>query len=392
MMSGFDRYYQIVKCFRDEDLRADRQPEFTQIDAELSFVDIEDIMDINERLIKNLYKEVQGIDIKTPFQRMPYKEAMERFGSDKPDIRFDMELVDISDTIKYTDFVVFKSALDAGGSVRGINAKNCGTYPRKKLDGLIEFVKDFKAKGLAYIIINEDGTYKTSISKFFTTEQLDEIVKVFNGEKGDLILICADASNQVVFDSLGNLRLEIAKNEGLTDENALNFLWVTEFPLLEWDEDANRFFAKHHPFTSVMEEDIPLLDDKTKLQDIRAKAYDLVLNGVELMGGSIRINTVKMQETMFNLLGFTKEEIDEKFGFFTNALKYGAPPHGGMAYGLDRLTMLMTGEKSIRDVMAFPKVKDTSCPLTNAPSTVDSTQLDEFGMRFDKIISKPIAE
>jgi len=381
MVSGFDRYYQITKCFRDEDLRADRQPEFTQIDMELSFVDIDDVIEINERLLKKIFKEVLGQDIETPFTRMPYKEAMERFGSDKPDVRFGMELVDISDTVADTDFIVFKGALENGGSVRGINAKGCGTYPRRKIDALTEYVKTYKAKGLAYIAIQADGSFKTSISKFFDNEKLKEIADKFNGEAGDLILICAD-KNEIVFDALGNLRLEIARNEDILDNKKFEFLWVTEFPLFEWDEEDNRFFAKHHPFTMVVDEDIHLLD--TEPEKARAKAYDIVLNGVELGGGSIRIYQGDIQKKMFKILGFTEEDAQDRFGFLLEAFKYGAPPHGGIAYGLDRIAMLLTESSAIRDVIAFPKVKDASCSMTEAPNVVDEKQIEDIGLKIEK--------
>ncbi|MCL1994811.1 MAG: aspartate--tRNA ligase [Defluviitaleaceae bacterium] len=374
MLSGFDRYYQIVKCFRDEDLRSDRQPEFTQLDIELSFVEMEDILSINEQLIAHVYREVKGIDIATPFPRLPYSEAMERYGNDKPDTRFEMELVNISQFVADMDFEPYKNALATGGSVRGINAVGCGTYPRKKIDSLVELAKYHKAKGLSYIIVQSDG-YKTSLSKFLTKEQLDVIVNAFNGKTGDIILICAD-KNSVVFEALSNLRLHIGKEEKLADTNALNFLWVVDFPLLEWDEEANRYFAAHHPFTKPTEEDMALMEtDPSKL---RSQTYDMILNGVEIGGGSIRINDTALQDRMFKLLGFTQDEIEEKFGFLTNAFKYGAPPHGGIAFGLDRLAMLMVGATSIRDVIAFPKVKDTSCPLTDAPTKVEKEQLNEL--------------
>ena len=385
MVSGFDKYYQIVKCFRDEDLRADRQPEFTQIDMELSFVDIDDIISVNENLIKKMFKETIGQDIETPFLRMPYSEAMERFGSDKPDIRFEMELVDISKTVQDTEFIVFKSALENNGSVRGINAKGCGMYPRRKIDALIEYVKNYKAKGLAYIAIQEDGSFKTSISKFFDNEKLQEIVDKFDGVAGDLILICAD-KNEIVFDALGNLRLEIARNENILNNKEFKFLWVTEFPLFEWDEESQRFFAKHHPFTMVVEEDIPLLESDPA--NARAKAYDIVLNGVELGGGSIRIYQRDIQKKMLEILGFTPETAEESFGFLLEAFKYGTPPHGGIAYGLDRIAMLLTESSAIRDVIAFPKVKDASCPMTDAPNTVDNKQLEELGLKLENLINR----
>lgn len=377
MVSGMDRYFQIARCFRDEDLRADRQPEFTQIDMELSFIDQEDIMDINERLIKTEFKEVLGIDIKTPFKRMTWKEGMERFGSDKPDTRFGMELKNISDIVKDTEFAVFKNALSAGGSVRAINAEGCGHMPRKQIDQLVEFVKTYKAKGLAWIVVNDDKSIKSQISKFFTPEKMDEIVKAMNGKPGDLILICAD-KDKVVFDSLGALRLEMARRLELTNPKDYNFLWVTEFPMLEWDEEENRFVAEHHPFTSPMDEDLDLLD--TNPGAVRAKAYDMVLNGIELGGGSIRIHRSDIQKKMFKIIGLSDETANEKFGYLLEAFKYGVPPHGGLAFGLDRLVMLMCGASTIRDVIAFPKVKDATCLLTDAPNTVDQSQLDELSI------------
>jgi len=377
MVSGMDRYYQIAKCFRDEDLRADRQPEFTQVDMELSFVDIEDIMDINERMMQKVFKDLMNVDIQLPLPRMTYAEAMERFGSDKPDVRFGMELKNISDVVAGTEFVVFKSALEAGGSVRAINAKGCGSFPRKKIDSLVEFVKTYRAKGLAWIVVNEDGTLKSQIAKFFTPEKLQEIVDAMDGQPGDLILICAD-QNKVVFDSLGALRLELSKMLELTRPDDFAFLWITEFPMLEWDEEENRFVAVHHPFTAPMDEDLELID--TNPGAVRAKAYDIVLNGYELGGGSIRIHRREIQQKMFELLGFTQEDAQERFGFLLDAFKYGVPPHGGLAFGLDRIIMLMSGATSIRDVIAFPKVKDASCPMTAAPGLVEEKQLDELGI------------
>ena len=377
MVSGMDRYYQIAKCFRDEDLRADRQPEFTQVDMELSFVDIEDIMDINERMMQKVFKDLMNVDIKLPLPRMTYAEAMERFGSDKPDVRFGMELKNISDVVRGTEFVVFKSALEAGGSVRAINAKGCGSFPRKKIDSLVEFVKTYRAKGLAWIVVNEDGTLKSQIAKFFTPEKLQEIVDAMEGKPGDLILICAD-QDKVVFDSLGALRLELSKMLELTRPDDFAFLWITEFPMLEWDEEAGRYVAVHHPFTAPMDEDLELIE--TNPGAVRAKAYDIVLNGYELGGGSIRIHRREIQQKMFELLGFTQEDAQERFGFLLDAFKYGVPPHGGLAFGLDRIIMLMSGATSIRDVIAFPKVKDASCPMTAAPGLVEEKQLDELGI------------
>ena len=377
MVSGMDRYYQIAKCFRDEDLRADRQPEFTQVDMELSFVDVDDIIDINERLIKKVFKEILDVDVPIPMQRMKYKDAMERYGSDKPDVRFGMEIHNITDIVKDSDFVVFKSAVEAGGSVRAINAEGCGHYPRKQIDSLVEFVKTYKAKGLAWIVVNDDGSLKSQIAKFFTPEKLQEIVDALEGKPGDLILICAD-KDKVVFDSLGALRCEIARRQELTKPDDFRFLWVTEFPMFEWDEEEQRYVAEHHPFTCPMDEDLELLD--TDPSKVRAKAYDMVLNGFELGGGSIRIHRRDIQQKIFSLLGFSAEDAQERFGFLLDAFKYGVPPHGGLAFGFDRIIMLMTGSSSIRDVIAFPKVKDASCPLTDAPGTVDDKQLDELGI------------
>ena len=375
MASGFDKYFQIVKCFRDEDLRADRQPEFTQIDMELSFVDEEDIISLNERLMQIILKETKGIDIKIPFERMTYKEAMERFGSDKPDIRFDMELNNITNIVTGSEFGVFENAIQAGGSVRGINAKGCVSMPRKQIDSLVELAKTYGAKGLAWVGLNEDGTFKTSIGKFFDDNKLKEIANAFEAEKGDLILICADKDN-IVFDALGALRLEMAKRLELTNKDNYKFLWITEFPLFEYDEEEKRFVAKHHPFTRPMEEDIHLLE--TNPEKVRAIAYDLVLNGYELGGGSLRIYQSDLQEKMFKCLGFSEEDANERFGFLIEAFKYGAPPHGGLALGLDRIVMLLSNSDSLRDVIAFPKVKDASCPLRDAPNFVDKKQLDEL--------------
>ena len=375
MCSGYDRYFQIARCFRDEDLRADRQPEFTQIDMELSFVDEDDVMDVNERLLQKLFKEVLDIDIEVPIQRMTWQEAMDRFGSDKPDLRFGMELCDVSEVVKGCGFGVFTGALENGGSVRGINAKGQGSMPRKKIDALVKFAKDFGAKGLAYAAINEDGTYKSSFAKFMTEDEMKALVDAMSGEPGDLLLFAAD-KNKVVYDVLGNLRLEIAKNLGLLDKNVYKFLWVTEFPEFEYSEEQGRYVAMHHPFTMPMEEDIPIL--KTQPEKVRARAYDIVLNGTEIGGGSIRIHQDDVQETMFEALGFTNEKAHEQFGFLLDAFKYGVPPHAGLAYGLDRLVMLMAKEDSIRDVIAFPKVKDASCLMTNAPDVVEQKQLEEL--------------
>ncbi len=375
MCSGFDRYFQLAKCFRDEDLRADRQPEFTQIDMELSFVDVDDVINVNERLLQRVFKDILGVEISLPIQRMSYKEAMDRFGSDKPDTRFGMELKNVSEVVKNCGFSVFTGALNNGGSVRGINALNQGTMPRKKIDALVDYAKDFGAKGLAYLAINEDGTYKSSFAKFMTEEELDALVKAMEGKPGDLLLFAAD-EDDVVFAVLGNLRLELAKQLDLLNKNEFKFLWVTEFPLLEYSKEQGRYVAMHHPFTMPMEEDLAFID--TDPGRVRAKAYDIVLNGTEIGGGSVRIFQNHIQEKMFDVLGFTKEQAYEQFGFLLNAFKYGVPPHAGLAYGLDRLIMLMAKEDSIREVMAFPKVKDASCLLTDAPNTVDPKQLEEL--------------
>ena len=375
MCSGYDRYMQIARCFRDEDLRADRQPEFTQIDMELSFVDVDDVIDVNERLLAYLFKEVLDVDVKLPIQRMTWQEAMDRFGSDKPDMRFGMELHDVSDVVKNCGFSVFTSALENGGSVRGINAEGQGAMPRKKIDKLVEFAKGYGAKGLAYIAIAEDGTRKSSFAKFMTDEEMDALVAAMDGKAGDLLLFAAD-KKKLVYDVLGALRLELAKQMDLLDKNEYRFVWVTEFPLLEWSEEENRFTAMHHPFTMLMEEDLPLLD--TDPGKVRAKAYDIVLNGNEIGGGSVRIHQDDIQERMFEALGFTKEAAHEQFGFLLDAFKYGVPPHAGLAYGLDRLVMLMAKVDSIRDVIAFPKVKDASCLMTQSPSRVSEEQLKEL--------------
>ena len=380
MCSGYDRYYQIAKCFRDEDLRADRQPEFTQIDMELSFVDVDDVIDVNERLIKSVFKDAIGIDVQLPIQRMTYAEAMDRYGSDKPDTRFGMELTNVTDVVKGCGFGVFTSACVEGSSVRGLCVKGQGEMPRKKIDALVEFAKGYGAKGLAYLSINEDGTYKSSFAKFMTEEELANLVAAMGGEKGDLLLFAAD-KNKVVFDVLGALRIEIAKNIGLIDESKFNFLWVTEFPLLEFDEEENRFVAVHHPFTMPMEEDLQYIDSDPGR--VRAKAYDIVLNGTELGGGSVRIHQDDIQKKMFELIGFTDEEAYERFGFLLDAFKYGVPPHAGLAYGLDRMIMLMVGAESIRDVMAFPKVKDASDLMSEAPGVVDEKQLEELCIKID---------
>ena len=381
MCSGYDRYIQIARCFRDEDLRADRQPEFTQIDMELSFVDVDDVIDVNERFLAYLFKEVLDVDVKLPIQRITWQEAMDRFGSDKPDMRFGMELHDVSEVVKDCGFGVFKSALENGGSVRGINAEGQGGMPRKKIDKLVEFAKGYGAKGLAYIAIAEDGTRKSSFAKFMTDEEMDALVGAMEGKPGDLLLFAAD-KNKVVYDVLGALRVELAKQMDLLDKNEYRFVWVTEFPLLEWNEEENRYTAMHHPFTMLMDEDIPLIESGD-LGKIRAKAYDIVLNGNEIGGGSVRIHQNDIQEKMFEMLGFTREAAYEQFGFLLNAFKYGVPPHAGLAYGLDRLVMLMAKVDSIRDVIAFPKVKDASCLMTESPSRVSEQQLKELGLEVE---------
>ena len=382
MLSGMDRYFQIAKCFRDEDLRADRQPEFTQIDLEMSFVEEDDVMTVNEGLLKRVFKEIKGIDIETPFLRMPYQEAMDRFGSDKPDTRFGLEITDISKVVEGCGFGVFTGALENGGSVRAINAKGLGDQiSRKNIDALGEFVKTYKAKGLAWIKVNPDGV-QSPIAKFFEEDQLNAILEATDAKENDVIFIVAD-KNSVVYASLGALRLEIAKRYDLIDKSQYNFLWVTDFPLLEYDEEENRYVAMHHPFTAPKDEDLPLLD--TDPGKVRAKAYDIILNGVELGGGSMRIYNSELQQKMFEVIGLPAEEIEARFGFLIDAFKYGAPPHGGMAYGFDRMLMLLDGCESIRDVIAFPKVQNASELMTNAPDVVDAKQLEELGIA---IVSK----
>ena len=377
MCSGYDRYFQLARCYRDEDLRADRQPEFTQIDMELSFVDVDDVIDVNERMLAFLFKKVLGVEVSLPIQRMTWQEAMDRFGSDKPDIRFGMELTDVSEVVKDCDFAVFKGALENGGSVRGINAKGQGGMPRKKIDKLVEFAKGYGAKGLAYISIGQDGTVKSSFAKFMKEEEMTALIQAMKGENGDLLLFAADKT-KLVWDVLGALRLELAKQMELLDKNEFKFVWITEFPLLEWSEEENRFVAMHHPFTMPMEEDLQYIDSDPGR--VRAKAYDIVLNGNEIGGGSVRIFQDDIQEKMFEVLGFTKDEAYKRFGFLLDAFKYGVPPHAGLAYGLDRLVMLMAKEDSIRDVIAFPKVKDASCLMSEAPDVVDPKQLEELGI------------
>ena len=377
MCSGYDRYFQIARCFRDEDLRADRQPEFTQMDMELSFVDVDDVIDVNERLLAKLFKEILDLDIQLPIQRMTWQEAMDRFGSDKPDLRFGLELKDVSDVVRDCEFGVFTGALANGGTVRGINAEGQGSMPRKKIDALIEYAKTYGAKGLAYIVINEDGSYKSSFAKFMTEEQMNDLVAAMDGKPGDLLLFAADKT-KIVWTVLGALRCHLAELMGLVDKNVYRFVWITEFPLLEWSDEENRFTAMHHPFTMPMEEDLQYIDSDPGR--VRAKAYDIVLNGNEIGGGSVRIHQDDIQEKMFECLGFTKAQAHERFGFLLDAFKYGVPPHAGLAYGLDRLVMLMAKQDSIRDVIAFPKVKDASCLMTNAPDYVDDKQLAELGI------------
>ncbi len=377
MCSGYDRYFQLARCYRDEDLRADRQPEFTQIDMELSFVDVEDVLDVNERLLKRLFKEICNVDVELPLQRMTWKEAMERFGSDKPDMRFGMELQDVSDVVSGCSFAVFKSALDNGGSVKGLRVEGQAAMPRKKIDALVDFAKGYGAKGLAYLSVLEDGSYKSSFAKFMTEEELSALVGAMGGKQGDLLLFAADKTS-LVWNVLGALRLELGKQLDLIPENTWKFVWITEFPLLEYSEEEDRFVAMHHPFTMPMEEDLALLDSDPGA--VRAKAYDIVLNGTELGGGSVRIHQADIQSKMFKILGFTEEKAQEQFGFLLDAFRYGVPPHAGLAYGLDRVVMWMVGAESIRDVIAFPKVKDASCLMSEAPAPVDAKQLEELGI------------
>jgi len=377
MCSGYDRYFQLARCYRDEDLRADRQPEFTQIDMELSFVDVEDVLDVNERLLKRLFKEICNVDVELPLQRMTWKEAMERFGSDKPDMRFGMELQDVSDVVSGCSFAVFKSALDNGGSVKGLRVEGQAAMPRKKIDALVDFAKGYGAKGLAYLSVLEDGSYKSSFAKFMTEEELSALVGAMGGKPGDLLLFAADKTS-LVWNVLGALRLELGKQLDLIPENTWKFVWITEFPLLEYSEEEDRFVAMHHPFTMPMEEDLALLDSDPGA--VRAKAYDIVLNGTELGGGSVRIHQADIQSKMFKILGFTEEKAQEQFGFLLDAFRYGGPPHAGLVYGLDRVVMWMVGAESIRDVIAFPKVKDASCLMSEAPAPVDAKQLEELGI------------
>ena len=381
MVSGYDRYFQLARCYRDEDLRADRQPEFTQIDMELSFVDVDDVIDVNERLLQRLFKDVLNIDVKLPIQRMTWQEAMDRFGSDKPDLRFGMELKDVSDIVKDSEFAVFKNALANGGSVRGINANGQAGMPRKKIDALVEFVKSYKAKGLAYMAVEADGSIKSSFAKFMKEEEIEGLKKALDAKPGDMLFFAAD-TNKIVWDTLGALRVELANQLGLLKKDDYRFLWVTEFPLLEWSDEENRFKAMHHPFTAPMDEDWQYIASDPGR--VRAKAYDIVLNGTEIGGGSVRIHQADIQSKMFDVLGLSKEVANERFGYLLEAFKYGVPPHAGLAYGLDRVVMLMVGADSIRDVIAFPKVKDASDLMTNAPDKVDDAQLKELGIKIEE--------
>ena len=381
MCSGYDRYMQIARCFRDEDLRADRQPEFTQIDMELSFVDVDDVIDVNERLLAYLFKEVLDVEVSLPIQRMTWQEAMDRFGSDKPDLRFGMELKDITELVKNCGFGVFTGAIENGGSVRGINAKGQGSMPRKKIDALVDFAKGYGAKGLAYIAIQEDGSLKSSFAKFMTEEEMSAIVSALDGQAGDLLLFAADR-NKIVWNVLGALRVELAGQMGLLDKNEYRFVWITEFPQFEWSDEEERFVAMHHPFTMPMDEDLDKLESDPG--SVRAKAYDIVLNGTEIGGGSVRIHQADVQARMFKALGLTDEVANEKFGFLLDAFKYGVPPHAGLAYGLDRMVMHMVHADSIRDVIAFPKVKDASDLMSEAPGSVDEKQLEELGIAIVK--------
>lgn len=381
MCSGYDRYFQLARCYRDEDLRADRQPEFTQIDMEMSFADVDDVIAVNEKLLQKLFREVCGYELQLPIRRMTWREAMDRYGSDKPDLRFGMELKNVTELVRGCGFGVFTSAIENGGSVRGINAEGQGAMPRKKIDALVEFAKGYGAKGLAYLAIQEDGSFKCSFAKFMTEEELNALCQAMNGKPGDLLLFAAD-KDKVVFDVLGNLRLELARQQGLLRKDDFQFVWITEFPLLEYSEEEDRYVAMHHPFTMPMDEDLPLLD--TDPGAVRAKAYDIVLNGTEMGGGSVRIHQADIQSKMFEVLGFTPERANDQFGFLLEAFKYGVPPHAGLAYGFDRMIMLMVGADSIRDVIAFPKVKDASCLMTEAPTPVDPKQLEELGIEIAK--------
>ena len=388
MVAGFDRYFQIVKCFRDEDLRADRQPEFTQIDMELSFVEKEDVMEINEKLMKHVFKTVLDYEIQLPLPKMTFKEAMDRYGSDKPDLRFGLELKDIVDIVKNSDFKVFTDIAAQGGLIRAINGKGLGAkLSRKEIDALGEYAKIYKAKGLAWINVTAEGI-KSPIAKFLKEAEMEELILKMEAEVGDIIFIISDVKAKVVFDSLGQLRLELARKFGLIDASKYAMLWVTEFPLLDYNEEDKRYVAMHHPFTSPMDEDMEMLvsGDQEKMLKVRAKAYDFVMNGYELGGGSIRIHSQDLQEKMFGLLGFSKEEAWEKFGWLLEAFRYGVPPHGGLAFGLDRIVMLMTGTDNIKDVIAFPKTQTASCLMTNAPSPADDKQLEELRIALIPVI------
>ena len=380
MCSGYDRYFQLARCFRDEDLRADRQPEFTQIDMELSFVDVDDVIDVNERLLAYLFKLCLNEEVSLPIQRMTWQDAMDYYGSDKPDLRFDMKIQDVSELVKDCGFGVFTGAIENGGMVRGLCAKGLGDVSSKKMKHIEKTAKDYGAKGLAYIQLKSDGTVKCPFSKFMSEEELQALIQAMGGETGDLLVFAADKF-KVVCDVLGALRLKFAEELNLLDKSEYRFVWITEFPLLEWSEEENRYTAMHHPFTMPMEEDLDMIDSEPG--KVRAKAYDIVLNGTEIGGGSVRIHQNDIQEKMFECLGISKEQAQEKFGFLLEAFKYGVPPHAGLAYGLDRLVMLMTKEDTIRDVIAFPKVKDASCLLTDAPNTVDDKQLEELCLEIE---------
>jgi len=386
MVAGMDRYFQIARCFRDEDLRADRQPEFTQLDMEISFIDRDAIITLVEKMMQFIFKETLNIDLSIPFPRLTYYEAMERYGSDKPDLRFDMELIDVSDLVKSCNFKVFQSALATGGKVKGINAEGCGNYPRRQIDDLTKLAISCGAKGLAWIALTDDGL-KSPIAKFLTEEELDNIIKKMGGKQGDLLLFVAD-SPSVVATVLGHLRLEFGKRLNLINPEEFNFSWIVDFPLLEWDHEEKRYVAIHHPFTAPLEDDLDLLESEP--ENVRSQAYDLVLNGVELGGGSIRIHNRSIQEKMFKLLGLTKEQSLEKFGYLLEAFEYGTPPHGGIAFGLDRMIMLMAGKDSIRDVIAFPKTQSASDLMTQAPSPVDPKQLKELHIKLDIVTKKDL--
>ncbi len=376
MISGFDKYYQIVKCFRDEDLRADRQPEFTQIDVELSFVDTSDVMEVAEKLIARVFKDIKGMEIGLPIERLTFNEAMERFGSDKPDMRFGMELIDVSETVKDCGFSVFSSAVQKGGRVTGITARNAGGLTRKEIDALAEMLKDYKAKGLAWAVLSSEGV-RSSFSKFMSPEQMQTLIDRMGAQPGDAMFFVADTP-EISLTAMGQLRLILGRKLGLIDDSAYRFVWITEFPLFEYSEEDGRYYAKHHPFTAPMDEDISLIGkDNDK---VRSKAYDIVLNGYELGGGSIRIHDSDMQSMILNQLGFTQQDVEMRFGFLTNALRYGAPPHGGFAIGMDRLVMLLCGTDNIKDVIAFPKMQNARCLLSDAPSQVEKAQLDELGI------------